>query len=443
MNETILLYWFPIVLTVGLAAGLLGRKRALPLTVAGALYWIVLVMVADRNAEFAGAMELVGLLLGAVVIAVMGMWMADPQWRHRKRERNETGNSKATTSSDQFSSAMGEVIVQFDDWLAENIHRTDPWPDFGEFVRSTLSSVCDARHIRAYRVLATDDDQIYPLRRTEPDESDFPTTRGGLIGHVVTSGKSYYAGDPSQGDLVKKLSEEHDSPNGGCAWCFAVKKQRRPVGVVVVGEMDSLPTTDTSRLHLLEGIVALCWSALAETCQSRVAGFTDPVSGALTQDAFVTDGERSLRASYAQGEPVALINIGIEGLRTLYDNAQWDVAHQAMFEISSVLKQRIRQDDEIGVFDGSRFLLLLRRVDSELATLIVEQLMEKLSGICGDQRRWGLALSARCGVAGSGISQPSLRTLISRSTAQCTEARKLGVPIVSDLTPAQEEACQT
>ncbi len=93
----------------------------------------------------------------------------------------------------------------------------------------------------------------------------------------------------------------------------------------------------------------------------------------------------------------------------------------------------MRLDDRSGRFDGSRFVLLLRRVDSELASLIVAQLMSRLETLCGDEARWGVKLSARCGVAGSGTEQPDLQTLVSRALIQGRRARLEDLSVCSDL----------
>ena len=98
------------------------------------------------------------------------------------------------------------------------------------------------------------------------------------------------------------------------------------------------------------------------------------------------------------------------------DHGQWDLANEMLYEISAVLKQRVREDDEIGVLDGSRFLVLMRRVDSELAMLISRQLMDKMVEICADTQRWGTHKQVRCGVAGSGLATPRLRDLVERAT---------------------------
>ena len=443
MSEHLWPYWFPIILGVGVASAYLGRPRGTLIGILGAVYWLGLSVSALSDITSLTPLAFAGLLAGAATIIATGYGMGkSEQIRNtpKPQPKPPIGDNKTIEHPDSAWDTLSEIITRFDNWITTNQHQVDPWPDFGELLRSTLVTACGAKHIRAYRLLTTDDSQLYPLRRTDPDEKDFPSARGGILGHVVTTGKSYYAGDPAQGALIDELANDS---NLNITWCFAIKQNHRTIGVIQVGEMSDTSIMDRSKLPLIEGIITMCWTALTESCRSRLAGFTDPVSGVLTHTAFVQAGKQSLQSSYDHGEPVALINISVEGLRTLADNGQWDLANQVLYEVSSVLKERLRQDDEIGVFDGSRFLLLMRRVDSELAILITKQLIAKLNTICDDRDRWGNTLSVRCGLAGSGVSQPTLRTLISRASQNCMKARKQQVPIVSDLPVGQTEVPQS
>jgi len=137
---------------------------------------------------------------------------------------------------------------------------------------------------------------------------------------------------------------------------------------------------------------------------------------------------------------VAVVVLAIEGLRSLSDRGDWELADGLIAELSQLLQERVRADDRLGRFDDSRFVLLLRRVDSALGALIVDQLLGKLVGLC-EEPRWNSpkgTIQCRCGVAGSGTEKPTLPELISRAATQCQAARRQVVPISSDLETAQE-----
>jgi diguanylate cyclase (GGDEF)-like protein len=133
---------------------------------------------------------------------------------------------------------------------------------------------------------------------------------------------------------------------------------------------------------------------------------------------------------------VAVVVIALERLRQLNDSGRWEVADELVHEASAALRRKVRLDDRLGRFDGSRFILLLRRVDSELASLIVAQIVSRLTATCGDESRWAASIGVRCGLVGSGTENPDIRTLVSRALVQCHRARKEDTQIASDLSPA-------
>jgi hypothetical protein len=90
-------------------------------------------------------------------------------------------------------------------------------------------------------------------------------------------------------------------------------------------------------------------------------------------------------------------------------------------------------DDRLARFDDSRFIWLLRRVDSELAGLIVKQTMTRLSALCEDAVRWKARIAVRCGLAGSGMEKPELRLLLCRALAQAQRARVECLPIATEV----------
>ena len=205
------------------------------------------------------------------------------------------------------------------------------------------------------------------------------------------------------------------------------------MGVVVCRQLDIDPPAHRTFLRSFEAVTGQCWNLLAEAHRSRTAELYDPVSKVLTRPAFLTIGTGALEASYRQGEPVAVVVVTLERLRHLNDSGQWALADRLIHEVSGRLREKLRADDEVGQFDGSRFLLLLRRVDSELASLIMEQLSIRLNELCNDESRWGVGVKVRCGLAGSGTEQPDLPTLVSRAVEQCHRARDMDALVASDL----------
>jgi len=448
MSLTLVLPWFPIVLAVGVGARLLGRHQGTAFGVLAALFWVVLVQAVTGPAVFTGILSTLSLLSGAVAIVAIGAWSGsmsgsvqngrtgptkpDPEgWAKRlHRTGAEARICSPPASRDGNATRLTDALARFEEWLESHRYAPDPWPEFGEFIRSTLNELCGATHVRPYRALS-EGDVLIPLRAFAPGEvPDVLPARVGIVGHVVTSGASYVAGNPAGGKLVEQLARESKE---GLAWCFAVKQGTRKIGVVMVGELPPSIRADLSLLSFAEALVCQHWATLAEVCRSRTAETRDPVSGVLAREPFLIEANRALSVCYAQKEPAVIAIVALEGTRLLSDRGDWELGDLLIAEASSMLLERLRPDDRLGRFDDSRFVVLLRRVDSALGSLIVDQLLAKLSQVCGDAKRWGRALGVRCGVAGTGGDHPSLAELISRAINECQAARRAHRPVLSDL----------
>ncbi len=435
MALTLILPWFPILLAVGVGGRLLGRTRGTFLGVVCAMFWVVLSQTSAGPRIWSDPWTVMAIIAGAVAIAAMGCWSGQTLI-----EQSSPAASSCPSSGDNVDERSNEdqaaflqlceAIDRFDDWLEEHRDDGNPWPRFDELVRSVMYRCCEASHVKPYRLLS-EGEELVPLREPDPlADVERLSARRGIVGHVVTTGCSYLSGDTTRGELMDKLAGESQE---SVAWCFAIRQGTRRLGVVVTGQLGIPPEHCKPLLCAMERLVNQFWCMLHETIQSRSATQDDPVSGLPTRSAFLRSAEQSLSESYEQGEPVAVVVVALEGLRELTDSGRWDVADELVREVSDALRRKVRMDDRLGRFDGHGFILLLRRVDSELASLIVKQLMSRLTAVCGDDARWRATVGVRCGVAGSGTEEPDLRTLVSRALNQSRRARLDGVSIASDL----------
>lgn len=457
MSHETLLVWLPIVLSAGLGGRLLGHPRCIGLGLICALFWIVLAPASLGATFWMSAWNVAGAVTGAAAIVALASWSGSLPANHPTYSSTVSGAARAgsenlTTAQTAWTSSrerchptgvevdeipglsIAQAIEQYDAWLENHRNDPDPWPPFGEFIRNLISEATSAGQVRLFRVLS-ENDELVPVREAHPFvDDDWPSAREGIIGHVATTGRSYLQGDPTQGELVDRLAQQSsESP----AWCFAVSEGSRRVGVVVVGRFDRFVGTERARLRPIERLVAHFWTTLLEVCRSRAATTRDATSGALIRDAFFAEAERVLADAYRAGEPCALAVIALEPLRHLNDTGRWDVADELVRLTSRTIADRMRSDDRLGRFDDSRFMFLLRRVDSTLASLIVEQLVARLMESAGDRKRWPVVPQLRCGLAGTGTGRPQFNALLNRALELCREARQSDTSLVSDLRTPQ------
>ena len=285
---------------------------------------------------------------------------------------------------------------------------------------------------------------MVPLREIDQaNQDEMASARTGIMGHVATTGRAFHAQDAAQGELVLALASQSPCPP---AWCFAVRRGARTIGLVSVGRLASgypadprggyahgtgVPSREV--LQTTEALISQFWLMLVEVCRGRAAATTDATSGVLTRKAFLEEACHAAEQSYVHGEPIAMVVITIEGLRALVDQGRWELESDVVYEACRTMRERVRPDDLLGRFDDARFLILLRRVDSELASLISNQLIERLTRIpVMDSVPVG-RVGIRCGVTGSGNRAPSVTDLVADAIRLCHEARSRGERVASDL----------
>ncbi|MEK6674342.1 MAG: GGDEF domain-containing protein [Planctomycetota bacterium] len=452
MIQHLLLPWFPIVLAAGLAGRLLGGRRGYAVGLLCGLFWLALLQASAGVTIWKDVWSSVTIISGIIAIIAVGGWAGTSRVSLERPTFQESPLSSANQWQDQSADLVTpsprrllEQITasfdEFDDWLRDHRPSSNPWPKFDEFIRDVLYRCCRATHVRPYRWIPQSD-HLVALR--EPDslgDTKPLSAKEGVMGQVLSTGRVYLA--HPEGCVGQSRPMGHD-PMGSPAWCFAIRRNSETLGVVAAGGLGISPNRYVEILSLVERMITHFWGMLTECCHARAAALDDPASGLYTRQAFLRQAERTLADSYHVGDPVAVAVIALEGLRELNDTGRWEVADELVRGVGTLLRQKARADDQLGRFDGSRFVLLLRRVDDQLAALITAQLMTRLRSHCGDTERWGAHISVRCGVASSGSEQPDLRTLVSNALAHWRRAREEGTSMISHSSnPSPKEVART
>jgi len=454
-----LLPWFPILLGVGVGGRLLGRARGAVLGGVGALFWIVLIQASSGTHIWTEGWALSAISLGAIAITLMGAWSGQhtkdsvsggtsvtsangiagesffrPPSGIERRERRSKGADAVHDPSQlvHLLERITGVCRRFDGWVHEHRDCPDLWPAFGEFVREVLFQTCRATHVKPYRMHA-ETGAWMPLRVTDDEdafEKQVPHLH--IVNNVVETRCSFVdAADRVERTSLRPPCENRPSSES-LAWCFAIRSGENCLGLVTVGRFEANPPPAAFR-ESIEQIVGMFWRTIAEASVGRSAETHDGMSGLLNRTTFIQQAEAALRDSQHQGEPSAVAMIAIHGLRELNDGGKWEIADELIREVGRALREKVRLDDRLGRFDGSRFVWLLRRVDAGLAIKIVRQVMSRLEALCGDRERWQASIAVRCGLVGGGLEAKGLRTLVSQALVQSRRARTENIAISSGL----------
>ena len=387
-----------------------------------------------------------GALLGYLGTAA-GIWLSmNRGGRGSKRDEDLFAESEGRAgSSASLSSPLAEysdlgrrMTAGFLSWCEQKLYDDQPWRSFDQLVRELLSEHSGAVRVRCYQVLPGDQ-QLRSLSQSGT-ESAGQCARIGILGHVATGGREYFAADPAHGDLIDQLAADDKEQ---WEWVFPIRAAGCTIGLVAVGKLSSIATLNRERRQEISSLVTLFWTHVS--CLERLyqAEKTDKGSGLLTRGDFFALGTQALVGSYAENEPVVVVALALEGLRHLDDAGRWTDRDKLVENIGVLIKRRIRTDDIIGRFSDDRFVLLLRRLDSSLGRLIAEKIQTTASEQIAQLGGVGAELRVRVGLIGSGFLKEPLEKLLVSAFDTIELARKQGLDVYCDINTAKPEPSTT
>ena len=325
----------------------------------------------------------------------------------------------------------GRAFVRaFECWHRDWANQSDPWRAFDGFLREALLERIGAKRVRCFHVVADrdpfvsltegsaltpgsiavgNDGRSVPSAPNRRDEHG-GATDSGIEGHVAATGKAYIQGQTEAGPTTHALARRSPTP---VAWCFAIKRLNRTIGVVRVGHLPRSARNDHALLALLAGLVSVTWCRVHDVHELGIAHRTDPSSGVLARSDFLTVAARAIADSTAAHEPIGLMVLALEGMRRLDDGPDWAVGEQVVQRVCAAIDGKLRSDDILGRFSEDRFVVLLRRVDTNLGRLIAENVRRSVvqtlvdSGGGRDEPAGSAALEARCAVVGTSWPSPA------------------------------------
>ncbi len=340
--------------------------------------------------------------------------------------------------------AMPELVRGFNEWLDQHEQRhrggesgqtstnryvSDPaWRSFDRFLRESLLESVGARRVRAYEVLVHPD-RLRPLAGHDGACLPESQTRSGIIGWVLSHRRRYLSGDCGNGELMRQLV---NSSQEQVEWAFPVRRADKVVGLVTVGDLSRQAQSNVALLDAVAELVGVFWNQVLLAEQLRLASRTDRGSGVLNRTDFLSAGSKALTDSYACGEPVVLMGVGLEGIRRLDDEGQWGLRDWTIRSVGQIIDRNLRSDDVVGRFSDDRFVVLLRRLDLGLGRLIAKKIHALIQTSLSQKPVAAAKVAARCTLACSGRGEPGLEELLVRVFGLLETARREDISIRAD-----------
>ncbi len=316
----------------------------------------------------------------------------------------------AVSGSDCVAPAIGELTAWFARWFEQPGGGESLWPAFDRWVRDSLHQFLGARRVRCFRV--TESSQRLTSLASELDDVFLAgLSSHGLIDHVVASGRRYVRDAPGNGELIERLAHEWAAGIEGPAnaaglarapdWLVPVRGRNRTNGLILICELPEEKRRDLVMLQAVGHLLELFWNHVGQAQALAIARRTDQASGVLNRIDLNSLAEKVLHESAADGEPIVVLALAVEGVRRLDDQGQWQLRDWLMKQIGLEMRRKLRSDDLVGRFSDDRFVAVLRRLDMSLGQLIAKKVLQAVQARISRQAIVHEMVNLRCGLAES------------------------------------------
>ncbi len=350
------------------------------------------------------------------------------------------------------------LVSDFEAWLdeaaAEQLSGADLWARFGQFIRSTLRAHTDCRRVRVFRVIAdgnaarggnasrpTSGVRLEPLiqrrRRSREgaegaasdrvEESPLGQLSPELTARLCLEGLSLTSrGEPvsdwsSAAQPEFAIRHSRFSPD---SWLLPIRAEGRVVALV-----ESLRSSgrhawrpcDSVDSAGVAAVLSLFWRQVAAMDALASGRRLDGASGVLNRAELLSEADRIVEHSIRNGEPLMMMGVAVEGLRAMDDGGRYGARDALIRRLGEVMCEQVRSDDMVGRFADDRFIVLLRRLDARLGTLIAEKLVRTLKQEIG--RTLGAAGGTRTrATGGDAQSEHEAKASAAQVSAGTTES---------------------
>lgn len=112
--------------------------------------------------------------------------------------------------------------------------------------------------------------------------------------------------------------------------------------------------------------------------ETEAQAMTDELTGLLNRRAISERAEMEWQRALADGQPLSLILMDLDHLKTINDTHGHLAGDEALRTISNLLQTSLRRNDSAGRWGGDEFMLLLPGAESQVAQQVAERLRQRI-----------------------------------------------------------------
>jgi diguanylate cyclase (GGDEF)-like protein len=152
---------------------------------------------------------------------------------------------------------------------------------------------------------------------------------------------------------------------------------------------------------------------------------TDPLTRLLNARGFATRLQAEIQRSRRYREPLSLLFLDLDGLKTINDAYGHRAGSQALREVAAVIRAELRASDTGARWGGDEFTVIAPNTDKDAATLFAERIRSGIAAHVGDWR-----MTASIGIAALDWEAtemvPDAQALLRDADAAMYEAKRRG-----------------
>jgi diguanylate cyclase (GGDEF)-like protein len=192
----------------------------------------------------------------------------------------------------------------------------------------------------------------------------------------------------------------------------------------IFGDAAAIGAGAFEALVLAFGLVRRSAVMRREHTQARRLADTDPLTGVLNRRAWARRLVELQDRTRSRGESLSLLFLDLDRFKEINDRFGHDAGDRALLTVAAVMREELRDVDEIGRYGGEEFVVALPGADARRAMQIAERIRARLQQLASATTGGGIP-TVSIGVA-STQGEQDMDTMIRRADRAMYVAKKSG-----------------
>ncbi len=167
---------------------------------------------------------------------------------------------------------------------------------------------------------------------------------------------------------------------------------------------------------------------------------TDELTGVSNMRAFNQAIARHERLARARDEPLSVLMIDVDNLKTINDHHGHETGNLAIRTVAAAIQESLRANDLVARYGGDEFIVLLPAAPETAARRAGERILRRIAGQSIQGARGALGLSVSIGLATYPVMAGALEDLLQRADEALYESKRAGRNRLSSYAPLEPAA---